>query len=727
MGTITRIRRNVHNGGRCSIDVDGQYLVACSIDVALALGLRVGMELTASTEAQLRAEDARLSLRQKAYRYATYKPRTERQVRDHYTAQHWPAEAVDDVIVWLRSFGLVGDDAYASRFIEAAKTTKPMSKRAIRQRLTAKGLPSSTVDGAVAGITPDDDYEAALAVAEKKRRSLASRPSTDVRDAVARFLQYRGFDWSVIRRVLDTVFGATGILAIAILATTAMTAQDCRRERLPDAVNGYQPTTVPVLSHDGSVLYLDRKYHPENVDGLADPDDLWIATRDTNGWSQARRPESWPIVAPDVLFQLSTDGRRALVVGAYGSSASRQRFAVIERDGPDSAFRHVRVLDLPGVDNLGGVFYASMTDDGSTVVLALQRPGGMGDLDLYVTQWCTDRWSDLRSLGRTINTKGFEGAPTIAPDGRTFFFASSGRDDRFGKSDLYVARRLDDSWTSWSPPQNLGPCVNTQEDETSLCLTDDGRRALVVSWDGSVGLSGVYAVDLPTFAHTGPICRLYATAVHATTGTPLPSASITIDVDDRLPCHGRPLMVDADGILQVGLEQRRRYHLRTTAPGFVPMEQTLNIRGLDSTTNLRTSIRLFPANEPLASIYFDRGAAEATDRHRSQLRSMLDSFAMRSIGFTVVGYTDELGSRPLNSTLSAKRAEAIKDLLIAMGCDSGRVLAEGRGIETPRIDFALRENPASRRVDIFPGMAPAMPVPPPTGQSSSPNRRRRRP
>lgn len=64
MGVITSVRRNVKNAGRCSVFVDDAFFAACPIDVALALGLRKGLEMSADLERRLRAEDRRMVLRQ---------------------------------------------------------------------------------------------------------------------------------------------------------------------------------------------------------------------------------------------------------------------------------------------------------------------------------------------------------------------------------------------------------------------------------------------------------------------------------------------------------------------------------------------------------------------------------------------------------------------------------------------------------------------------------------
>ena len=73
---------------------------------------------------------------------------------------------------------------------------------------------------------------------------------------------------------------------------------------------------------------------------------------------------------------------------------------------------------------------------------------------------------------------GGENNPYIDPQQRFMLFATWGRDDGYGKEDLYLSTREGDGW---SMPVNLGPAVNAAGSDTHPYVTPDGERLFLTS------------------------------------------------------------------------------------------------------------------------------------------------------------------------------------------------------------------------------------------------------
>ncbi|MFN8358861.1 MAG: OmpA family protein [Candidatus Kapaibacterium sp.] len=278
-----------------------------------------------------------------------------------------------------------------------------------------------------------------------------------------------------------------------------MSAFGCKT-RLPNNINSYRPTIQPVLTPDGRRLYFDRKYHPFNIGSTRDCDDIWYSDRQADGtWS-----EPVNIGAPlntrgcDVLFSISPDGKSALVGGVYADTPDGEKvpgFSVTTWNG--SAWTKPVPIVIPNFYNTSGYFYASLSSDNAVLLFALARKDVLGELDLYFSlKDAAGKWTEPVSLGPTVNSIGMEVSPFLALDGKTLYFSSS-RKGGYGASDLYVTRRLDDTWLSWSKPQNLGPSINTFADELSISINAAGDTACIVSADSINQLEGIYFVCLP--------------------------------------------------------------------------------------------------------------------------------------------------------------------------------------------------------------------------------------
>lgn len=216
MRVITGIKRNVKNAGRCSVFVNDEFFAACSIDVAITLGLRNGLEVTPELENQLREQDRLMSLKQRIWRFVAYKPRTERQTRSKLTSIGCLPDEQDLLIAWLQSLGELNDADYAQRFVHASVQRKPMSATHLRAALLAKGIPKDVVIETVDQVDPDELLRGARQLADKKMRSLAGVDNSVQREKIQRYLAGKGYTWQVIKQVLESV-GLTTILLLCLL------------------------------------------------------------------------------------------------------------------------------------------------------------------------------------------------------------------------------------------------------------------------------------------------------------------------------------------------------------------------------------------------------------------------------------------------------------------------------------------------------------------------------
>ena len=132
----------------------------------------------------------------------------------------------------------------------------------------------------------------------------------------------------------------------------------------------------------------------------------------------------------------------------------------------------------------------SFTEDFTTMVFSQQRPSaGNRDFDplgLYFAENVDGQWVNVRAYEYN-DAFAWLFSPAISPDGRTLFFAANFPDGH-GGFDLYRSKKRGDTW---SKPENLGPKVNSENNEfypfyhTSgrLCFSSDGHDGNLSGYD----------------------------------------------------------------------------------------------------------------------------------------------------------------------------------------------------------------------------------------------------
>ena len=157
--------------------------------------------------------------------------------------------------------------------------------------------------------------------------------------------------------------------------------------------------------------------------------------------------------------------------------------------------------------NLGPVVNSPANDqnlavsaDQLTLYFQSDRPGGIGGSDIWVTRRASpdSPWAPPVNIGPPVNTPFLDGAPALSADGHLLFIHSN-RPGALGGIDIWVARRSGSKdEEDWETPVNLGPDVNTTDDEQGPeYVASDGGGALYFNrGNQALQLSDLYRVGI---------------------------------------------------------------------------------------------------------------------------------------------------------------------------------------------------------------------------------------
>jgi hypothetical protein len=157
---------------------------------------------------------------------------------------------------------------------------------------------------------------------------------------------------------------------------------------------------------------------------------------------------------------------------------------------PEDINRPDRELDVQWSADGSALLYSSESDqvlDWKTAVVSKNFHGSeRSNSDLFVILRDENGyWQKTINLGDQINTPFAERYPFLHPDGKTLYFSSEGHGG-VGGLDLYYSRRLDDTWTRWSLPINVGTSVNTPDDE-GPCAVGRSYQTLYFTRESEAG------------------------------------------------------------------------------------------------------------------------------------------------------------------------------------------------------------------------------------------------
>ncbi|MCB9034724.1 MAG: PD40 domain-containing protein [Chitinophagales bacterium] len=296
-------------------------------------------------------------------------------------------------------------------------------------------------------------------------------------------------------------------------------------ENLGPFINSSYYDHLPLISPDNSTLYFARKFIDDD-----EKDDIYYAKKLPNGKFSKAENIGAPLntLKNNFVCYISSDNQRLYLANRYRKKGGEG--LSLSTKQTNGSWSEPKLIPIPNIGNLNEFAHYHVSLDEKVILMAVQRSDSYGDLDLYVSLKYSDgSWSEPKNLGPIINTVGAEGSVFLAADGRTMYFASTGHQG-YGDYDMFVTKRLDNSWTNWSTPLNLGSKINTPEMDIYYTITSDGEYAYFSSGKSYFGLNDLYRMKLPKEAKPEPV---FVNEL-VVNNTPLKTTPTTNSLDDKL-------------------------------------------------------------------------------------------------------------------------------------------------------------------------------------------------
>ncbi len=204
MSVITALEIQQKNKERVNVFLDNEY--AFSLDLMMAASLHKGQHLSEEEIALLQDQDAVTRAVDQAVRFLAYRPRSMSEIRRNLADKQIPEAVIEAALERLSGLGYVDDEAFARFWVENRNTFKPLGARALRYELRQKGVADADISAALENI---DSHEAAYRAAQTQARRYRQTSRAEFRNKLGPFLQRRGFDYDVIREVVERLITET--------------------------------------------------------------------------------------------------------------------------------------------------------------------------------------------------------------------------------------------------------------------------------------------------------------------------------------------------------------------------------------------------------------------------------------------------------------------------------------------------------------------------------------
>jgi outer membrane protein OmpA-like peptidoglycan-associated protein len=484
-------------------------------------------------------------------------------------------------------------------------------------------------------------------------------------------------------------------------------------ERLTEKINSQYDEVNPIISPDGKRLYFGRQFDPNNMGGKNDAEDIWFSDWDDSKgeWGIAKNLGS-PINndKPNFMCSITPDGKNVLLGNVYkGDKKNTMEEGVSMVTITSQGWGKPKALKINGYINEYKKANYYLCQNRKVMLMSIRAEDALGGdgSDLYVSFLQEDSsWSKPIHTGKVLNSVGNESAPFLCADDKTLFFSSDGFSG-YGSDDIFMSRRLDDSWTKWSKPTNLGKNINTPQSDIFFTLPANGDYAYFSSGGKeSNGQLDLYRLRIPDLFKPLPVIEISGRVLDKFSKKPV-RAKI---VYENLTINKALGINDSDpikGNYKIAFPVGAKYGYLAQADGYMSVNQSLDASDIQESQTITQDLYLIPIKRgtqiALNNIFFDYNKSDLNKESFAELNRLVEMMNKNpKMKIAIGGHTDSKGSDEYNIKLSAERADAVKSYLLKKGIANERMNIKTLGKSDPLTANEEANDGASlnRRVDI---------------------------
>lgn len=475
----------------------------------------------------------------------------------------------------------------------------------------------------------------------------------------------------------------------ATINVSASASKTLVKENLGKNVNSKGQEVAPVISPDGKTLYFTRSKHPGNT-GVPEKQDIWLSTLDnSNKWSPAVNMGA-PInnTGDNAMAGIAPDGKTVYLINVYLPNGQMSNgLSKSTRSGDGWSFpKECKILNHYNLHKANYTEFAISPQE-NVMILSVERNDTEGNKDLYVSflKPGSEVWSEPVNMGSVLNTADYEGAPFIASDNKSLYFTSQGHSG-YGNGDIFISRRLDDTWTKWSTPENLGPVINTSQWDGYFNIPASGDYAYMSSLEKGAQ-EDIFRIQLFPSIKPEPVAMISGFVYDGQSNT-----MITADIQTDIKTSNKPFQQATfdpkTGEYKLILPLKEKYRITADHEGYFPSTEEIDLSTENTYRAVRKNIYLSPIKAGqkivLNQIGFTQSQAQFDTTSFPEMNRVVKLMhRYPTLEILLEGHTDNQGDTQKNIKLSEDRVLEVKRYLSSHGISEGRIQTKAWGPTRP--------------------------------------------
>ncbi|MGP1599020.1 regulatory protein RecX [Peptoanaerobacter stomatis] len=175
------------------------------LDILYSYSLYAIREVDEETFEEMLLENQKKLAKQQALRILSSSSKTRKELINRLRQKKFTQDAVDYAMNFVDKYEFINEEDMAEKLVSGAYKHKKYSKRKIQNELRQKGIDYEVINELTSDIDDDEEYENAMHFAQKKYKSISAKDNETIKRRLISALSYRGFNYDIIRKVIDKI------------------------------------------------------------------------------------------------------------------------------------------------------------------------------------------------------------------------------------------------------------------------------------------------------------------------------------------------------------------------------------------------------------------------------------------------------------------------------------------------------------------------------------------